>query len=66
MGGWWVCVVSIGKAVENGVVMVCERTNGRCELRNSMRPDKLGNIRMFYAHEERSLYGTQLQIGPTF
>ncbi len=26
VGGW--CVGCIGKVVENGVVMVCERTNG--------------------------------------
>ncbi len=30
VGGW--CVVYIGKVVENGVVMVCERTNGQYEL----------------------------------
>jgi hypothetical protein len=29
-GGW--CVVCIGKVVENGVMVVCERTNGQCEL----------------------------------
>jgi hypothetical protein len=28
--GW--CVVCIRKRVENGVMMVCEMTNGRCEL----------------------------------
>jgi hypothetical protein len=55
VGGW--CVVCIGKVVENGVVMVCEKTNGRCELQSSMKHDKLGNIRMFCAHEEKSLFG---------
>jgi hypothetical protein len=33
-------VVCIGKGVDNGVVMVCERTNEQCELRGSMRHDK--------------------------
>ncbi len=31
MGGVW-CMVWIGKVVENGVVIVCERKNGQCEF----------------------------------
>ncbi len=42
VGGW--CVVSIGKVVENGVVVVCEKTNGRCKLQSSMKHDKLGDM----------------------
>jgi hypothetical protein len=45
VGGW--CVVCIGKIVENGVVMVCERTNGQYELRSSMKHDKLRNVGHF-------------------
>ncbi len=45
VGGW--NVVWIGKVVENGVVVVCERTNGRCELRSSMRHDKLTDMKHF-------------------
>jgi hypothetical protein len=45
VGGW--CVVCIGKVVENGVVIVCERTNGRYELRGSMRHGKLKNMGCF-------------------
>jgi hypothetical protein len=33
--------------VENGVVVVCERTNGRCVLQGSMRHDKLRDMRHF-------------------
>ncbi len=45
VGGW--CVVYIRKVVGNGVVVVCERTNWRCELRGSMRHDKLGDMGHF-------------------
>ncbi len=41
------CVVCIIKVVENGVVMVCERTNGRCELQGLMKHDKLGDMGHF-------------------
>ncbi len=40
-------MVCIGKGVENGAVMVCERTNGQCELRGSMRHDELGDMGRF-------------------
>jgi len=42
VGEW--CVVCIRKGVENEVVVVCERTNGQCELRGSMRHDELGDM----------------------
>jgi hypothetical protein len=42
IGGW--CMVCIGKVVENGVVVVCEKTNGWCELRHLMRHDKLKDM----------------------
>jgi hypothetical protein len=58
VGGW--CVVCIRKVVENGVMVVCERTNGQCELRGSTRHGT------FCAHKEIGLLGMQLQIGPTF
>jgi hypothetical protein len=45
VGGW--CVICIIQVVENGVMMVCERTNGRCELRSLMRHDKLGDMGHF-------------------
>jgi hypothetical protein len=45
IGGW--CMVCIGKKVENGVMVVCEKTNGQCELRGSMRHDELGDMGHF-------------------
>jgi hypothetical protein len=45
VGGW--NVVWIGLIVENGVVVVCERTNGQCELQGSMRHDKLKDMGHF-------------------
>jgi len=45
VGGW--NMVCIGKVVESGVVVVCERTTGRCELRGSMRHDKLRDMGHF-------------------
>jgi hypothetical protein len=45
VGGW--CVVCIRKVAENEVMVVCERTNGRCELRGSMRHDKLRDMGHF-------------------
>jgi len=45
VGGWY--GVCIWKAVENGVMVVCKRTNGQCELQSSMRHDKLGDMRHF-------------------
>ncbi len=50
MGDAWVsgwCVVCIGKVVENGIMVVCEKTNGRCELRGSVTHDKLGDMGHF-------------------
>ncbi len=44
-GGW--CMVCIGKVVENGAMVVCERTNGRCELQGSMNHEKLGDMGHF-------------------
>jgi hypothetical protein len=38
VGGW--CVVCIGNVMDNGIMVVCEKTNGRCELQNSMKHDK--------------------------
>ncbi len=43
--GW--CVVCIIKVVENGVLMMCERTNGQCELQGLMKHDKLGDTGHF-------------------
>jgi hypothetical protein len=40
-------VVCIGKGVENGVVVVCERENGQCELRGLMKHDELGDMGYF-------------------
>ncbi len=37
-------MVCIRKGVENGVVVVCERTNGQCELRNPMKHDELKDM----------------------
>ncbi len=42
VGEW--CVVCIRKGVENEIVVVCERTNGQCELRGSMKHDELGDM----------------------
>ncbi len=55
MGGA-LCVVSIGKVVENGVMVVCEKTNGRCELRSSMRHDKLGDMGCFVPMRKEVYY----------
>ncbi len=43
--GW--CVVYIGKGVENGAMVVCERRNGRCDLQGSMKHDELGDMGHF-------------------
>ncbi len=40
-------MVGIGKVLENGIVVVCERTNGQCELQGSMRHDKQGDMECF-------------------
>jgi hypothetical protein len=45
INGW--CVVYIRKGMENGVVVVCERGNGQCELQGSMRHDKLRDMGHF-------------------
>jgi hypothetical protein len=45
IGGW--CVVCIRKKMENEVVVVCERINGQCELRSSMRHDELRDMGHF-------------------
>jgi hypothetical protein len=45
VGGW--CVVCIEKGVKNGAMMVCEKTNGRCEQLSSMKHDELGDTRHF-------------------
>jgi hypothetical protein len=37
-------MVCIGRGVENGVVVVCERENGRCELQSLMRHDELKDM----------------------
>jgi hypothetical protein len=37
-------MVCIGRGVDNGVVVVCERENGQCELRGSMKHDELWNM----------------------
>ncbi len=42
VGGW--CMVCIEKGVKNGVVVVCEKENGQCELRSLMRHDELGDM----------------------
>ncbi len=42
VGEW--CMVCIGNGVETGVVVVCEKTNGRCELQDPMRHDELEDI----------------------
>ncbi len=39
-----VCII---KVVENGVVMVCEGTNGQCELQGLMKHDKLRDMGHF-------------------
>jgi hypothetical protein len=41
------CTVCIIKVVENGAVMVCERTNEHCELQGLMKHDKLGDMGHF-------------------
>jgi hypothetical protein len=41
------CMVCIGKGMENGVVVVCERGNEQCELRGSMRHDELRDMVRF-------------------
>ncbi len=41
------CVVCIGKGVENGVVVVYEMANGQCELRSLMKHDELWDMRCF-------------------
>jgi len=45
VGGW--CIVCIGKGVEIGVVVVCERENKQCELQGSMKHDKLKDMGCF-------------------
>jgi len=40
--GIW-CVVCIGKGVENGYAVMCEKENGRCELQGSMKHNELGD-----------------------
>ncbi len=45
VGGW--CVVCIGKGMENGAVVVCERENGQCKLQGSMKHDELGDMGCF-------------------
>ncbi len=35
------------KRVENEVVVVCERTNGQCELQGSMKHDELKDMGCF-------------------
>jgi hypothetical protein len=54
--GGALCVVSIGKVVENGVMVVCEKTNGQCELRSSMRHDKLGDMGCFVPMRKEVYY----------
>jgi hypothetical protein len=44
-GGWF--VVWIKNIVENGAMVVCGRTNGRCELQGSMKHDKLRDMGHF-------------------
>jgi hypothetical protein len=45
VSGWY--VVCIGKVVENGAMVVCERTTGRCELQGLMKHDKLKDMGHF-------------------
>jgi hypothetical protein len=54
VGGW--NMVCIGKVVESGVVVVCERTTGRCELRGSMRHDKLRDMGHFVTIRKRFIW----------
>ncbi len=40
-------MVCIRKGVENGVVLMCERTNGRCELQSLMKHDESRDMGCF-------------------
>jgi hypothetical protein len=53
--GWW-NVVCIGNLMDNGVVVVCERTNWRCELQGSMRHDKLKDTGCFVSIRKEVCY----------
>jgi hypothetical protein len=43
--GW--CMVCIKKRVKNGVMLVCERTNGQCELQGLMKYDESRDVGRF-------------------
>ncbi len=45
VGEWH--VGCIGKGVENGYVVVCEKENGRCELQGSMKHNELRDMGCF-------------------
>ncbi len=40
-------MVCIKKGVGNEAMVVCERTNGQCELRGSMKHDELRDMEYF-------------------
>ncbi len=40
-------MICIGKGVENGFVVVCEKINGQCKLRNLMIYDELKDMGHF-------------------
>jgi hypothetical protein len=47
MGNWWVMHGLHRIRGENGVVVVCERINGGCELRSSLKHDELKDMGCF-------------------
>ncbi len=53
-------MLCIGKGAENGVVLVCEKTNGWCKLWGLMKHDELGDMGHFVSHEKKGLLGAQL------
>jgi hypothetical protein len=59
-------VVCIGKVVENGAMVVCESTNGQCELRGSMTLDKLGDMGHFVHIRKKKFIRSAITNRPHF
>jgi hypothetical protein len=51
-------MLCIRKGVENGYVVVCEKTNEQCELRDSMRHDELGDMGHYVPMKKRYIKST--------